>query len=251
MPRADKKCPVCKKDGLKYTAKEVKCTECNFYNQELSFAQRVEQWTYEQDGGGRAIIYGLAVLYSIMVISQMSGAISSVLNYTAPSASGILIPINAINLGIHEIGHGLFGFFGETIAIAGGSMMEIFFGLLLIAGFLQIRYYFASALAFIHLGYAIMSVGVYTADAQPRVLNIVAFTFDKEALANAHDWHNLLTKYDILSWHDELANIMRFTGIGFIILGLVISGILLRLLFVNMSEDRKEDNSEKIAEILG
>jgi hypothetical protein len=121
-----------------------------------------------------------------------------------PSYGGI---VKGLNLAIHEIGHVLFGFLGEFIGIAGGTILQL--AAPLIAGwmFYRQRDHFAIAIALCWLGTNFFDVAVYAADARAGKLPLVGLTADPE-----HDWFIMLAETNLL-YHDEtIGRVFRLFG---------------------------------------
>jgi hypothetical protein len=116
--------------------------------------------------------------------------------------------VKGLNLAIHEIGHVLFGFFGDFIGIAGGTILQI--AAPLIAGwmFYKQRDYFAIAIALCWLGTNFFDVAVYAADARAGNLPLVGLTADPE-----HDWFIMLAETGLLYQDQTIGRVFRLLGI--------------------------------------
>lgn len=118
--------------------------------------------------------------------------------------------VKGLNLAIHEIGHVLFGFVGEFIGIAGGTILQLAAPLIAAWLFYRQRDYYAIAIAFCWLGTSFFDVSVYAADARAGDLPLVGLGgADPE-----HDWFILLAETGLLN-HD------RTIGGGFRLLGIL------------------------------
>jgi hypothetical protein len=121
-----------------------------------------------------------------------------------PSYGGI---VKGLNLAIHEIGHVLFGFLGDFIGIAGGTILQIAAPLIASWMFYRQRDYFAIAIALCWLGTSFFDVAVYAADARAGNLPLVGLTADPE-----HDWFIMLAETNLL-YHDQtIGKIFRLLG---------------------------------------
>jgi hypothetical protein len=126
--------------------------------------------------------------------------------------------VKGLNLAIHEIGHVLFGFVGEFIGIAGGTILQLAAPLVAAWLFYRQRDYFAIAIALCWLGTSCFDVAVYAADARAGDLPLVGLGGgDPE-----HDWFIMLAETNLLN-HDQvvgacfrvLGMIAFLSGLGF------------------------------------
>jgi hypothetical protein len=138
-----------------------------------------------------------------------------------PTYGGI---VKGLNLAIHEIGHVLFGFIGEFIGIAGGTILQLAAPLIAAWLFYRQRDFFAIAIALCWLGTSFFDVAVYAADARAGDLPLVGLGGgDPE-----HDWFIMLAETDLL-YHDQtIGSIFRGLGIICFVAGLVFGGWLLQ-----------------------
>jgi hypothetical protein len=129
-----------------------------------------------------------------------------------PEYAGIF---SGITLVFHELGHVLFGFLGETLAIAGGSITQV--AIPVVAGALLHRQHdrFGVAVAGTWLSASLSSLASYVADARARELPLVGFTADPE-----HDWHHLLSRTGLLEQDVILARAVRVVAFGALVLSL-------------------------------
>lgn len=104
--------------------------------------------------------------------------------------------IQNVNLIFHEAGHVLFMFFGETLHILGGSLVEILIPILVTIHFIHSKQIFSAACTCWWSSTAFLSVSIYASDAQERVLPLI--TND----VSTHDWFNLLLKFNLLKYDD-------------------------------------------------
>lgn len=104
--------------------------------------------------------------------------------------------IQNVNLIFHEAGHVIFMFFGETLNIFGGSLLEILIPILVTIHFYQSGQFFSASCTSWWMATAFLSVAIYAGDAQERLLPLI--TRD----VSTHDWYNLLLKYNLLKYDD-------------------------------------------------
>jgi hypothetical protein len=113
--------------------------------------------------------------------------------------------IQNVNLIFHEAGHIIFMFFGETLAILGGSLLEILIPVAVTLHFIFSKQYFSAAFSSWWTATALLSVSIYASDARERLLPLI--TND----TNTHDWFNLLSKYNLLKY-DDLVGYLFWCG---------------------------------------
>ena len=73
---------------------------------------------------------------------------------------------SGITLAIHELGHVLFGFFGEWLAVAGGSITQLAAPVAVVLILLRQRDYFGVAFGGAWLSMSLSNLAVYVADAR-------------------------------------------------------------------------------------
>ena len=104
--------------------------------------------------------------------------------------------IQNVNLIFHEAGHMIFMFFGDFLAILGGSLLEILIPLAVVLHFVFTKQIFSAAVASWWLATAFVSVSIYASDAQERLLPLLGGD------AVGHDWYNILGSLGILQYDD-------------------------------------------------
>jgi hypothetical protein len=123
--------------------------------------------------------------------------------------------IDNFDLIIHEAGHALLRIFGETIHMLGGTLMQIMIPSLLLIYAFKNRMTVFGQLTLLLLSQNFINISVYAADAQDRKLRLFGPPGAK------HDWYFLLTKYDILEYHQDIAMgfvVCACLGVVFILL---------------------------------
>lgn len=114
-----------------------------------------------------------------------------------------------LNLALHEIGHILFGIFGEFLGVLGGSLFQCLCPAIAFAMFLKQGDRFALAFCFAWLGTNLFDVARYVADARAMDLELVSpFAGDEIT----HDWNWLLSEVGWLAHDQALAGFARFLG---------------------------------------
>lgn len=141
---------------------------------------------------------------------------------------------NAIDFGIHELGHYLFIPFGEFMTILGGSLFQSIFPLLWLGALLWKRWYFAASLCFIWVGLNLYDVAAYVADARARSLPLATLASDYDS---AHDWYQILSRLGRLESDLTLAGNLRVAGTVFVVIGTVLAlSLLVTMLAVKKME---------------
>lgn len=109
---------------------------------------------------------------------------------------------------VHEAGHTFFSVLGNrTITILGGSLFEILLPAMILIYFFINRKKTGIQFASYLTGFAFLDVAAYVADAGARQLPLIG-GLPKEA----HDWHNLLYRWDALEYDLNVATVLAVTG---------------------------------------
>ena len=104
----------------------------------------------------------------------------------------LIVLVHAWDLIVHEAGHFVFRFFGETAHFAGGSLLQLLLpGLFVVQG-VYWGHRVGTQLALLLLGQNFVDVSVYAADAQARALPLLGGD------GVFHDWHRLLGGFGLL-----------------------------------------------------
>ncbi len=114
----------------------------------------------------------------------------------------------ALNLGIHELGHPLFSYFGEFMHAAGGTILQCAAPVMSMFMFYRIRDYFAISVCFGWLSTNFFGVATYVADARAHVLPLIT-PGGGEA---KHDWTYLLGRLGMLESDLTLAFLLRIAA---------------------------------------
>lgn len=133
--------------------------------------------------------------------------------------------LKALNLGIHELGHFIFMFFGQFMQILGGTFWECAAPMIGMWNFYRQRDFFAIGLCFGWLSTAFFDVARYAADASAMALPLVApFGGGDEVI---HDWNYLLTQMGMLSLDQAVAGFFKGMAVFSMLVCFLISGWLL------------------------
>jgi len=123
--------------------------------------------------------------------------------YAATSRTGFLF-LDYANLMIHECGHPLFGPFGYTIMIMGGTLAELTVPLLCGAYFFWKREIAGTAFCGFWFFENFPYIGEYMADARAQELPLVG--------SGDHDWDILFGKWGLLMKDQKIGGAMRAIG---------------------------------------
>jgi hypothetical protein len=121
--------------------------------------------------------------------------------------------IENIDLIIHEAGHFFFGFFGDFIQMAGGTLMQIIFPLFLAWYFYRNGYRTGVQIFIFWLGQNLINISVYAADANKMKLKLIG---------GRHDWLYLLNKLGLLNSADEVGYIFYAIAILVFIISIIL-----------------------------
>jgi hypothetical protein len=125
------------------------------------------------------------------------------------SAHGGFLFIDMANLIVHEGGHNLFGWFGPTIGLWGGTLLQWLVPFLLAAYFLSQRQIagFVFCLFFFFENW--LYTATYMADARAMVLPLVT-TGDPEFAR--HDFNAIFSSLGVLNYDTTIAAVVRVLG---------------------------------------
>src|ERR1035438_990508 len=125
------------------------------------------------------------------------------------SAHGGFLFIDAANLVVHEGGHNLFGWFGPTLGLWGGTLLQWLVPFLLAAYFFTER----QTTGFVFCAFFFFENWLYTAtymaDARAQVLPLVT-TGDPDFVE--HDWFAIFSRLGVLPHDTQIASVVRVLG---------------------------------------
>jgi hypothetical protein len=128
--------------------------------------------------------------------------------YAATNKDGFLF-IDSANLVVHESGHLLFGWFGPTLGLWGGTLMELLVPLALACYFTVHRQTTATAFAAFFFFENFLYISVYMADARAQVLPLVTVGDPDQA---GHDWFNIFSSLGQLEHDTAIAGVTKLVG---------------------------------------
>ncbi len=128
--------------------------------------------------------------------------------YAAANWSGFLFIDNA-NLVVHEGGHLLFSYLGQTLGLWGGTILQWAVPLLLAAYFFAQRQTTACAFSLFFFFENWLDTATYMAEARALALPLVS-TGDADVIE--HDWDTIFTSLGLLKYDTTIAGAVRFGG---------------------------------------
>lgn len=125
------------------------------------------------------------------------------------SAHGEGLFIDNANLVVHEGGHNLFGWFGPTLGLWGGTLLQWLVPFLLAAYFFTQR----QTTGFVFCLFFFFENWLYTAaymdDARAQALPLVT-TGDPDFVE--HDWYAIFSSLGVLNYDTKIAAVVRLLG---------------------------------------
>ncbi len=157
----------------------------------------------------------------------------TLLRYFAGSESYRSV-FDAINLGIHELGHYLFSYFGQFLHVAGGTIVQCAAPVLSGVMFLKQRDYFAISVCLFWLGTNLAYVAVYMADARALKLPLVSPGMGVLPPGDGgvlHDWNHLFGVTGLIPYDTAIAALVQVVAVGFMLAGLGVGAwLMLRMM---------------------
>lgn len=113
-----------------------------------------------------------------------------------------------LNLGIHELGHFVFGWLGTFIGMAGGTLLQCLAPVLSMVMFFRQPDFFAVAVCLGWLSTNFFEVARYAEDARAMALPLVR----PGGGEIVHDWNYLLEATGLLAWDRTIGFLFRAAG---------------------------------------
>jgi hypothetical protein len=129
------------------------------------------------------------------------------LAYAAADRSGFLFIDNA-NLVVHEGGHLLFGWFGATLGLWGGTLLQWLVPALLAAYFFSQRQIAGFCFCLFMLFENFLYTATYMADARVQLLDLVSVGGGEAE----HDWFRIFSSLGVLQRDTQIAATVRALG---------------------------------------
>jgi len=125
------------------------------------------------------------------------------------SAHGGFLFIDTANLIVHEGGHNLFGWFGPTLGLWGGTLLQWLVPFLLAAYFFTER----QLTEFVFCGFFFFENWLYTATymADARSMSLPLITVGDPQFAE-HDWNTIFSSLGIVQYDTSIATVVRVLG---------------------------------------
>ena len=117
--------------------------------------------------------------------------------------------LDGANLLFHEAGHPIFGIFGETMGLYGGTIGQLVFPLVVAIHFWRCRATMSFAVGCLWFFENFFNIARYAADARAQEIPLVG--------RGDHDWWNILSRWGVLE-HDVTIGIIIATigGVGIV-----------------------------------
>ena len=128
--------------------------------------------------------------------------------------------LDRVDLIAHEAGHLLFGYFGEFLLVAGGTLGQLLVPSAIAVYFTRRREFFSSSVALFWVGQNFFNIARYVRDAATMELPMVSIGGGE----SIHDWNWLLLKFNVLAWDRQIGN-------GVYDLGLLVIAVSVLLCF--------------------
>jgi hypothetical protein len=125
------------------------------------------------------------------------------------SAHGGFLFIDSANLVVHEGGHNLFGWFGATLGLWGGTLLQWLVPLLLAAYFFTQRQSTGFVFCIFFFFENWLYTATYMADARAQELPLVT-TGDPDFVE--HDFHLIFSNLGVLNYDTKIAAVVRLLG---------------------------------------
>jgi hypothetical protein len=122
---------------------------------------------------------------------------------------GDFLFIDLANLVVHEGGHLLFGWFGATLGLWGGTLLQWLVPFLLAGYFFTQRQTSGFAFCSFFFFENWLYTATYMADARAMVLPLVT-TGDPDHVE--HDWNTIFSSLGVLQYDTTIAGVIRFVG---------------------------------------
>jgi len=125
------------------------------------------------------------------------------------SRHGEFLFIDSANLVVHEGGHLLFGWFGRTLGIWGGTILQWLVPFLLAVYFFSQR----QRAAFVFCAFFFFENWLYTATymADARSMSLPLITVGDPQFAE-HDWNTIFSSLGIVQYDTSIATVVRVLG---------------------------------------
>src|SRR6202795_3345989 len=124
-------------------------------------------------------------------------------------ANGGMLFVDLANLVVHEGGHNLFRWFGPTLGLWGGTLLQWLVPFLLAAYFFKERHTAGFAFCTFFFFENWLYTATYMADARVQALPLVT-TGDSDFVE--HDWYAIFSSLGVLNHDTQIAAVVRLLG---------------------------------------
>lgn len=125
------------------------------------------------------------------------------------------------NLLFHEAGHLVFGIFGSTMGILGGTLMQLLVPMLVVAEFARSRQWHGVGFGVWWLGENLVNVSVYMKDAREQALPLIG--------NGTHDWLLLFGQWGVLEQDQLIGGFVLFSGMVLMVVALGLMALALAM----------------------
>ncbi len=133
---------------------------------------------------------------------------------------------SGLTLAIHELGHVIFGPFGEWAGVAGGSITQLAAPMAVALIMLRQRDYFGVAVGGGWLSMSLSNLAVYIGDARAEDLPLYSLGGGDVI----HDWNYLLGSAHLLPKDAAIAGLVHFLALAGLVLSVLVGAWLCRVM---------------------
>ncbi len=139
----------------------------------------------------------------------LAGAFYGLFLLQAASGSGPMLMIDLVFIPVHEGGHLLFRWFGELLAVAGGTILQLAAPFMLGVYFVWQRQVQGTAFCFFFFFEQFLPIATYMADARAQELPLLTVGDSDYVI---HDWEYLFSRFHVLEHDVQIAHAFRIMG---------------------------------------
>ena len=125
-------------------------------------------------------------------------------------AHGENLFLDAVNMVTHEAGHPLFGYFGETLHLWGGTILQLLVPAALALSFLRMRELMGTTFCSFMFFENFLGIATYMADARALDLPLVSAEGGDGDIG--HDWNMIFSQLNLLPYDTRIAAVVRVLG---------------------------------------
>lgn len=126
--------------------------------------------------------------------------------------------LDSLDLAIHEAGHLVFAFGGETVTALGGTLLQLIVPAVFAGYFWRHGDRYAATVPIWWLGQNCWNISVYVRDARTQELPLVG--------GGEHDWAYLLDRWGLLAKDQEVGRVVYLIGVT-VYLAAIVGGVIL------------------------